>query len=550
MIRILVSPHLPIISCKLNIWWVRLFFLVVTVMICTSLTFAWGKNYIIYINYKSVVFSSLVFAVAYTLLSFLFTPILGFLIITSSTTLIRLASNRKEEHTLEPIIWGDLSHLNHLNLALKFIPYSQLIIIGAILFILSILLIRSLYIKYSNNKSLLLLIIPIVLIGTIFIKNHRSDAIKELNKWGITYNDWDWHHNSVENGLLVHLLQTSNRPSPEKLTEEQKLEFNELINEAKVTRSSPSLFINILCESCWYDDSTFSDAFYPIVEIGGLEMRGISPIFGGGTPNASIEILTGLPIVNSALSGVVYQEYRDFIRNNTSTLPSHLQSNGVNTLSAHNFAKRFWFRNTVKPRLGFNNFYGIEDMHLFEKSDDYFPRDTILFDFTLEKIKNIKTNQQYFINLATVHTHSPYLENDGDGGVAHYYNKISVSISDMKTFINKVIKVNPDVVFLIYGDHKPRLPVLDNYKYAGYHDRGDMPVILIDLNLERAQHFKENVNGKPFYCYPPVIANIYYGFELPISNYTNSICKHYTRDKYEVYSNSLPSWIYTAALFK
>lgn len=417
--------------------------------------------------------------------------------------------------------------------------------------IITLLIMASIYYlcKKVFKYKILILAIPAALsVATIYSKNLSTILIEKTYKLGLSYYDWDWHHNAVENGLLIHLLYTSNRPSPVKMTDEQKEEFNNLINNTQIKSQSTKLFISILCEACWYDDKLFKDTFQPLMEMGGLEVRGISPIIGGGTPNSSIEMLTGLPIVNPALSGVVYQEYRDFIRDKTSTLPSHLQDNGFRTFSAHNFARRFWFRSTVEPRLGFQDFYGIEDMNPKEKSDDYYPRDTILFNFALQEISK-ESNKPLFVNLATVYTHSPFIERDGDGGSAHYKEKITTSIADMATFISAVKEINPDAVFLIYGDHKPRLQVLDDYKYADKHKRGDMPVILIDPDSDRAKRFTSKVNGKPFYCYATATAKTYYEMELPISKYTDNICQSYSQEHYDYLSKSLPAWIYSAVLF-
>src|SRR5690606_5826598 len=88
--------------------------------------------------------------------------------------------------------------------------------------------------------------------------------------------------------------------------------------------NSPRKFIVILCESCWNDDRLFREEFKPLLDLDPVEMRGVSPVFGAGTPNATLELLSGLPTNNPAVAGVVYQEYRDYFGAHTATLPSYL----------------------------------------------------------------------------------------------------------------------------------------------------------------------------------------------------------------------------------
>lgn len=536
------------LSTQAKRYWLVFFFLLLTVTTFIGLSFSWSPSYITYINTKSVIISAILCALIYFIFLQILSPFLSSAIITMFATVTRFASNQKEINTSEPIIYGDLTHLNHLELAINFVPKTALIASLALIISFFVLIICKLYNNYNNNRNKTILFFLLLATLTYDSKDLTTRIVSAISTFGINYYDWDWHHNAVENGLLIHLLQTSIRPSPENINAAQIEEFYNYSNSATITKHPPELFISILCEACWYDKDLFKESFQPLFDIGGIELRGISPIIGGGTPNASLEMLTGLPINNSAISGVVYQEYRDLIGNFTSTLPSHLLKNGVQTFSAHNFTRRFWFRDKVEPKLGFEAFYGIEDMDPVDRSDDYYPRDSILYNFALREIKKTK-NKSSFIHLATVYTHSPFVERDNDGGNNHYKEKLKVSIADMTSFINSVKEIKPDTVFLIYGDHKPRLKVLDSYKSADKHNRGDMPIIIIDHNRDRIKQVKNSLDGKPFYCYATGISEIYYGMELPISNYTNKICQNYHADKYEEYSKYLPAWIYTATIF-
>ncbi|QYM73332.1 sulfatase-like hydrolase/transferase [Pseudochrobactrum sp. Wa41.01b-1] len=545
-IRILSLKNISSTSKK-QIWPTSLFALL-TIAAFIAISFSWKNDDILSVNYNSVIFSAVLCLIFFKLLLLLFSPLLCFSFILILAAIIRHASNIKEENTNEPLIYGDISHINHIGLALKFIPTYALILGLISLLLISTILIKQ-AIKRKKNKTSLKIIILSLITLTIYSSGEISSLIiKQSKNFGIKYYSWDWKYNALENGLLIHLLQTSLRPNPVKLTRNQTEEFTNYIKRSAITIDAPKLFINILCEACWYDEHLLKNSFQPLIELGGIEMRGISPIFGGGTPNASIEMLTGLPIVNPALSGVVYQEYRDFITNETSTLPAHLLNNGIRTFSAHNYTKKFWFREAVEPKLGFEAFFGIEDMNPEDRSGDWYPRDTILYNFTLQEILKLN-NERAFINLATVYTHGPFEELDNDGGITNYQNKIDTAINDIVDFIKKVKTVEPGAVFLIYGDHKPYLKATENYKSLSRHDRGDMPVLIIDPNIERAKKLKVSTNKKPFYCYATSVSSIYYGMKLPIGKYTDDVCDAYKPDDYEILSRSIPAWVYSAALF-
>src|SRR5690606_25003910 len=119
----------------------------------------------------------------------------------------------------------------------------------------------------------------------------------------------------------------------------------------------------------------------PLLDLDPVEMRGVSPVFGAGTPNATLELLSGLPTNNPAVAGVVYQEYRDYFGAHTATLPSYLAGSGYQTVSVHNFMGQFWFRKRVEPKLGFGAFYGSEELLPGVVLTSY-PHDEVLFDWT------------------------------------------------------------------------------------------------------------------------------------------------------------------------
>ncbi|MFI3905701.1 sulfatase-like hydrolase/transferase [Ochrobactrum sp. S1502_03] len=438
------------------------------------------------------------------------------------------------------------SHLNHISILTKYITHEKIFFI---LLAISIIL----FYKFNFSKIRKRIKNYIFLVATLFLFTLNFHQIvqsvaRSAEDQGLVYYNWDFPQNQKINGLAVHLIQTGKRPAPVAITSNQRADFQKLIDNATPLETSPTTFIMILCESCWHDENTFKEAFTPLSNKADAVLRGVSPVYGGGTPNATFEFLTALPTHHPSLSGIIYQEYRDYFATKTSTLPAHLQSNGFRTESIHNYLGGFWFRSTVEPKLGFDRFIGIEDIDYTAVDDDY-PSDTVLFGKALSVIKENQGKSKLFMHLATMYTHGPYRVRNGDGGVEYYREKLSKSVLDISKFIDDVRLIDKNSVILIYGDHKPGLPIMVHFLNEGKHLLGDVPVLLFDSNRDRATSAKSELNGKPFYCMSSSLSRIYYGIELPAGRYTEASCRAYNGDSYEAVSRSVPDWVYSAALF-
>lgn len=493
----------------------------------------------------SVVATFILLTIVFITVSFFASRIVSAFFILFIAAVIRFASDKKQLLTGEPLSFSDISQINHLGVAVKYAPYWVIIIISAImlLFFASSLIFL---IRRPINRWISMAVAIIIAIGFSGQEAFRTQLNPYLNRSGLYYYAWNWPQNIAVNGLFVHLLQTSSRPTPISLTAEQRVEFENLKNAVTVSKNATRRFVMILCEACWYDEDNFKDAFSPLFKRGLIDMRGISPAFGGGTPNATFEMIAGLPTVNPAVAGVIYQEYSSLIGRSVSTLPSHLSEAGYHTFSAHNYLPTFWQRNTVEPKLGFNAFYGLDAM---VPNADYsvFPDDKVLFQFAQERLKNDPSPS--FAHLATVKTHGPYHSKNNDGGNSDYFERLSFSVDKIAEFIDEESRVSPDLVVLVYGDHKPALDMLVKNKLTDRHFRGDVPVFIFDGNKRRSAELKARVGSKPFYCFPTAISEIYFDTKLPVAEYTDNPCASYDGRNYDEVGGEIPRWLYTAAVF-
>ncbi|MGE8397251.1 MAG: sulfatase-like hydrolase/transferase, partial [Comamonas sp.] len=284
-------------------------------------------------------------------------------------------------------------------------------------------------------------------------------------------------------------------------------------------------------------ENNFRNAFRPLIELGGLEFSAVSPVYGGGTVNAAFEMLTGLPS-DRVLNGVIYQEYYNKLGNNLLSLPKLLSDNGYVSKAYHNFNERFWKRNVVMPKLGFEEFFGLGSMDY--SGGDYFPRDKVMFDYFLSNF----TGEKGFYFFETVYSHGSY------ESVEDYLKKIEVAVSDIGDFVKEVMSRDQNNVVLIYADHKPALP--DFFQEKGYfaskNGRGSVPFIVIDNAIDRANYFIKKANNQPMFCVPKIFNDYYLGYYLPAFVFNEKICsKNYDRGAID---NEYPGWLYHYSLFE
>lgn len=507
----------------------------------TAISFAqFGKGFSVPLTILPVATTFFLLIVTLTVVGSILSPIVSSCITIIFLTILQFASYKKFTLTGEPVVYSDISNTNNVIMAARYIN------IYGFLFFVFCLFLSTLYfaIKSNSQKSKRSHILSASCVAlTLFISVSPSVPkwlFIKFHEYGPTYFNWNWPHNESANGLLIHILQTSERPSPASISEADRTEFLKLFVNTHVGEQAAQRLILILCESCWYDSEHFSDVFAPLLSLGGREMRGVSPVFGGGTPNATFEIISGLPVNGPSVSGVVYQEYRDLFSSKTSTIASHLRDHGYRTLSAHNFRSDFWFRSTVEPKLGFQQFHGAEEM-IPEWDGNSFPSDSHLFDFAAQAMKD--NPDRLFMHLATVHTHGPFTDDN------HYRQKASETVRDIGHFIKYIQKTEPDTVVIIYGDHKPALESLLFYLHQPRPQVGDVPVIVFDQDIARLNDFQSSIDKKPFYCIAISISSVYFSMDLPVSHFTSDICENYMPEEYDLMSGVIPSWFYSAALF-
>jgi len=465
-------------------------------------------------------------------------------------TLLSVVHWTKLKLANEPLVWSDFVTIWDNTVLPKYITLRQVLLAGLFLLWVGWLIrhnLKSVQFRFIKNPwfFLCLLFVPLVF-------------FPKANLVRLQYYNADWRTNAQMNGLFHHLVQTSQKAPSLSYSEADKRLFDNLSQNKRIGLERPNKIIFILCESCWYDETHFKDLFQPLFDRGFQSFRAISPVYAGGTPNTSFEVLTGLPSTNNYLGGVIYQEHASSLSKRVHALPQYLHDEGYATFAFHNNNRTFWQRHIVNPKLGFDTFLGLEAMA--PSSSDDWPDDGILFSVGLDRFNQIK-DQKGFFYFTTIHTHGPYGRRN-DLGEAEYRRKVETSISRLTYFLDQVLKKDPNTLVLIYGDHKPGLTeffmregIFTDQDFQGrgkWDSVGDVPMFLKHSNSDRVQKVVSAANRLPIFCAVEALDRELIGSGLPAFSYARqmSICENYSEKGYSYYRDAYPEWLYAISLFE
>ena len=278
------------------------------------------------------------------------------------------------------------------------------------------------------------------------------------------------------------------------------------------TAPLPDIYV-VLGEAWWRDPTDAKSPIDKLVKAGFAEGTGISPVYGGTTPNAEFEVLTGVPI-RSFQSGIIpYQHYLAYFSEQMRSLPRLLAERGYQTHAFHNFTPRFWLRDQVYPRFGFGGFDSMDEMKVSMQPNGW-PTDEGLY---AQSLKYSDEASPRFHFLVTVQTHGPFKEDKDhdiiDGkphpGITDYHTRLDGAVDDMLAFEAALRAKGRPFVLLAFGDHLPGLR-LHQWK-SGMKSESDPRLhqapVLVASNSEDSKALIERLQGRPFTCFAPTLVD-------------------------------------------
>jgi phosphoglycerol transferase MdoB-like AlkP superfamily enzyme len=194
------------------------------------------------------------------------------------------------------------------------------------------------------------------------------------------------------------------------------------------------------------------------------------PAWGANTIRTELSFLTGVD--NALLGAHRFNPYRALARGwEVLSLPAFLRSVGYRTICIHPYFRSFYQRDKVMPRLGFDEFLGIESFADVRQSGPYIG-DAAVADLIAETLKS--ASRPTFVFAITMENHGPlHLEKVGQADERELYSSAPPeNFEDLTVYLRHVRNADVMIGALTasaatcdrpmelcwYGDHVPIMP--------------------------------------------------------------------------------------------
>ena len=359
---------------------------------------------------------------------------------------------------------------------------------------------------------------PVALVFAGLLSTYRIEAVSDwlyYNSWRIGVENLTFNQAESErmNGLATHLYFSTAGLRLKTYTEAEVAKALAALDAPQGSVAAgpgpmPDLYV-VLGEAWWRDPSDKDSPLDILKAAGFSETWAVSPVYGGHTPNAEFEVLTAIPMKSFRAGIIPYQHYGQYVTGAARTLPRMLAERGFATTAYHNYTRRFWLRDQIYPRLGFDRFISMEEMTLVIQANEW-PTDEGLFQAVL-KHGDEPGPQFHFI--VTVETHGSYgihgTKLKGRDGADDYEARLASAARSLANFEKALRKKGRPYAIVLFGDHLPSLRLHQwNYGMKSETDpRLHRVPVLIASNTRIAQTLASKIAGRPLYCLSPLILN-------------------------------------------
>jgi len=196
----------------------------------------------------------------------------------------------------------------------------------------------------------------------------------------------------------------------------------------------------------------------------------LSSVFGAKTPDSEWEMQTGNSMAFLPAGSVPYQQY---MRDDPTSIVSTLKNDGYTTVAMHPYLAAGWRRNTVYPKLGFDEKYFLDDPSgYFDETKILrkYVTDQELFDKIIARYEQKKDDEKLYILGVTMQNHGGYDDYYPDFDTTVRYNS-GLSFPDVdqyltcanatdtavKNLITYFEGMDDPVEIVFFGDHQPSL---------------------------------------------------------------------------------------------
>lgn len=186
-------------------------------------------------------------------------------------------------------------------------------------------------------------------------------------------------------------------------------------------------------------------------------------VCGGNTANTEFEFLTGNTMAFLPQGSVPYQQY---VNGETTSLASHLQDLGYQTVATHPYNASGWERDRVYGLLGFEESIFKEGYLNATRIRDYISDESCV-DKIIDLYENKQSGQPLFVFNVTMQNHGGYqdaydnftpdiyVEGVNNFALEQYLSLIEQTDAAMEKLIDYFSTADEDTIILFFGDHQP-----------------------------------------------------------------------------------------------
>lgn len=301
-----------------------------------------------------------------------------------------------------------------------------------------------------------------------------------VNVGGINTETWEMK-GTYRNGFTLNFLlsiRDSFVSAPEgysvKAVEELEELYREDVSEASSTNTETPTVIVIMNES-FADLGVLSEdglktnlpltPFFDSLQENTVRGYALASIFGAKTPNSEWEFQTGNSMAFLPGGSVVYQQY---INSTPASIVSTFKNEGYTCVAMHPYYETGWSRDSVYPKLGFDESYFLDDFDQTKILRKYVT-DEELYSKVIQRYENRGDGEKLYLFGVTMQNHGGYTE-DYDNFEEKYY-KAGTSYTDVNQYLSLVHEsdealrylveyfeqVEEPVEIVFFGDHQPSL---------------------------------------------------------------------------------------------
>lgn len=198
--------------------------------------------------------------------------------------------------------------------------------------------------------------------------------------------------------------------------------------------------------------------------------------------------------------------YQQYIKKNTSSIVTHMNSLNYKTIGIHSWYKTGYSRGKIYKYLGFDKSLFKEEMNNLEYEINEYSSDMSTYKYVIDELENKEKDKSIFEFVVTMQNHLPYIYQE-DNGVQYVdniylnnYLQVQNKVDNaLKYLIDYIDKYDEKTIVLFFGDHQPNLNLQDEYGIRSGIDEDETNYIVqyfitanYDINLEGKEEISTN----------------------------------------------------------